>query len=403
MMSQTAPSTTSLPSCRPIVAVLASVLGVASTIGAGGCSVVPVSYELLGGSGSSGNESDDDTPGRGSRRSGVSAGTGGTSGATNTGGSMSTTGSPDPTGSTAGASGGTATTGGATSGGTATTGGATSGPPVIETCVDVAPPFDPTWPDATCESWRFEANACDEGWFVNAGYCALTCRRCEPIGGLPPEPMPPDCSALPNVTGGQGFTTRYWDCCQTHCGQQTGHRCSADGVTITGNNSSACQGGGSYACYDEAPYAVSECLSYGHVAVPNPQCNQCYRIQFTGEANSNPNDRGSALIEGKQMIVKVTNTGSDVAQGQMDLMIPGGGVGIFDACSQQWGIDLGSRRGGFLPQCTTGTHAEKKECVRRQCMEIPAGDARDGCLWFVDWLEIADNPRFTSEPTACPF
>ena len=104
------------------------------------------------------------------------------------------------------------------------------------------------------------------------------------------------------------------------------------------------------------------------------------------------------------MIVKVTNTGSDVAGNQFDLMIPGGGVGLFNACSRQWGSDdLGAQYGGFLSACTTGTHAEKKECVRQRCNTVPAGSARDGCLWFVDWFEIADNPNFTSEATNCPF
>ncbi|HTV18387.1 MAG TPA: hypothetical protein VMG12_06940 [Polyangiaceae bacterium] len=272
-------------------------------------------------------------------------------------------------------------------------------------CEDTPPPFDPEWPDATCESWAIEANACGEDWFAN--YCDVTCGRCTPSdgsgGGLP---QPPDCSGenLPNVTGGAGFATRYWDCCQPACATNGGHKCSQDGVTQTGDNSSACTGGGAFACYDDAPRAVSNCLSYGHVAKANPNCGGCFRIQFTGTGNSNPNDIGSKLIQGKQMIVKVTNTGSDVAGNQFDLMIPGGGVGIFNACSRQWGTnDLGGQYGGFLAACTTGTHAQKKECVRQRCNSIPAGDARDGCLWFVDWFEIADNPNFTSQATQCPF
>jgi len=104
------------------------------------------------------------------------------------------------------------------------------------------------------------------------------------------------------------------------------------------------------------------------------------------------------------MIVKVTNTGSDVAGNQFDLMIPGGGVGQFDACTNQWNqSSLGERYGGFLSSCKTGTHADKKECVRKECMKIPAGSARDGCIWFVDWFQIADNPKFTSTQTSCPF
>ena len=36
----------------------------------------------------------------------------------------------------------------------------------------------------------------------------------------------------------------------------------------------------------------------------------------------------STSIAGKKMIVQATNTGADLAQGQFDLAIPGGGVGI---------------------------------------------------------------------------
>jgi hypothetical protein len=282
-----------------------------------------------------------------------------------------------------------------------TAGGGVAPPP--EPCEDTPAPFDPEWPEATCESWAFEAAACGEDWFQS--YCDVSCGRCTPDDGSGP-PVAPDCSGenLPNVSGGAGFATRYWDCCQPACATNGGHKCSQDGVTQTGDNSSACTGGGAFACYDDAPRAVSNCLSYGHTAKANPNCGGCFRIQFTGTGHDNANDIGSKLIQGKQMIVKVTNTGSDVAGNQFDLMIPGGGVGLFNACSRQWGTnDLGGQYGGFLTACATGTHAQKKECVRQRCMSVPAGSARDGCFWFVDWFEIADNPNFTSEPTNCPF
>jgi hypothetical protein len=268
--------------------------------------------------------------------------------------------------------------------------------------VDAPPPFDPTWPDATCEDWATTTPECASEWF--AQYCDVSCGRCIPEGGSA-LPQAPDCSGenLPNVTGGEGYTTRYWDCCQTACSQNDGHRCSQDGVTRTGNSQSSCQGGGSFACYDESPHAVSDCLSYGYIAKANPNCGGCYRIQFTGEGEYNANDPGSKLIRGKQMIVKVSNTGSDVAGNQFDLMIPGGGVGLFNACSRQWNSnDLGAQYGGFLTNCT-GSYSAKKECVRQQCSKIPAGAARDGCLWFVDWLQAADDPKFTSQATDCPF
>ena len=39
----------------------------------------------------------------------------------------------------------------------------------------------------------------------------------------------------------------------------------------------------------------------------------------------------------KRMIVQATNIGADVFSGQMDLMIPGGGTGLFNGCTRQWG------------------------------------------------------------------
>jgi hypothetical protein len=303
---------------------------------------------------------------------------------------------------TGGVSTGGVSTGGVGTGGVST-GGAGMAGSAGKACMNVEPPPDPDWPDATCENWATETTECTAPWFAN--YCDVSCGRCVPEGGTGGSGGQPtvDCSGEPQVSGGNGYATRYWDCCQPHCAQQSGHRCSQDGTSSTGDQNSACNGGGAFACYDEAPRRVSDCLSYGHIAKSNPNCGQCYRIQFTGEGQHNVNDPGSKLIKGKQMIVKVTNTGGDVGGSQFDLMIPGGGVGQFNACSRQWGTsDLGAQYGGFLTECT-GSHAQKKDCVRQECMKIPAGRARDGCLWFVDWFEVADNPKFTSQSTNCPF
>jgi hypothetical protein len=269
-------------------------------------------------------------------------------------------------------------------------------------CMDVQPPADPEWPGATCEDWATQTTECAADWFKP--YCDVSCGRCVPAGGSGGSGAV-DCSTagLPNVSGGDGFATRYWDCCQPHCAQSDGHRCSQDGVSRTGDTNSACNGGGSFACYDEAPHAVSDCLSYGYIAKANPNCGGCYRIQFTGEGHDNANDPGSKLIKGKQMIVKVSNTGGDVASNQFDVMVPGGGVGQFNACSKQWGTsDLGAQYGGFFTQCT-GAYSAKKACARDACMKLPSGQMRDGCVWFIDWLQAADNPKFTSQSTDCPF
>jgi hypothetical protein len=331
-------------------------------------------------------------------------GSGGSS--TITAGASQVAGSGNNNNSSGASSGGVSNGGGVSnSGGVSNGGGGSAAKP----CVDTKPPPDPTWPDATCESWATETTECKAAWFAN--YCDVSCGRCVPAGGSGGStgagggPAAVDCSTkgLPNVTGGNGYTTRYWDCCQPHCSQSDGHRCGQDGTSRTGDNQSSCSGGGSYACYDEAPKAVNECLSYGYIAKSNPNCGGCYRIQFTGEGQYNVNDPGSKAIKGKQMVVKVSNTGGDVANNQFDLMVPGGGVGQFNACSKQWGTsDLGAQYGGFLTTCT-GSYAAKKDCVRQQCMKIPSGPARDGCIWFVDWFQAADNPKFTSQQTDCPF
>jgi hypothetical protein len=357
--------------------------GRAGATGGGAGSVGAGTGGTLAGSGAIGSG------GIGSGGIATASGNGGMS--TGVGGSGGSPGS----GGVAGSGGGGGVAGGGAGGGSGGMGSA--GKP----CVDVQPPPDPDWPGATCESWSNETSECTADWF--APYCDVSCGRCMPAGGAGAPGV--DCSTqgLPNVTGGNGYATRYWDCCQTHCGQSDGHRCSQDGTSRTGDTNSACSGGGSYACYDEAPHAVSDCLSYGYIAKANPNCGGCYRIQFTGEGQYSATDLGSKAIKGKQMIVKVSNTGGDVASNQFDLMVPGGGVGQFNACSKEWGTsDLGAQYGGFLTNCT-GDHAAKKECVRQACMKIPAGAARDGCIWFVDWFEVADNPKFTSQATDCPF
>ena len=75
------------------------------------------------------------------------------------------------------------------------------------------------------------------------------------------------------------------------------------------------------------------------------------------------------------------------------------------SCTAQWKLssnDLGPTSGGFLAACNSGTHAQKSACVREKCNKLPDGNARKGCLWFVDWYQIADNPNFRYEPINCP-
>jgi hypothetical protein len=354
-------------------------------------------------------------------------------GGSSTGGSTSTGGATGAGGATTtGAGGAAAGAGGVTTG----TGGSVTAPPCTNN-------QHPDHLDQPCSIWpQWDATKgpgipkdCDAAWLTGAGYCLESCGKCRPAGStgsggsggaggsgggitggsggggstgtsgtLGPGPN------LPNITSGTVYwASRYWDCCKTHCATNAGAKsCGSDGIS-SNNGSSACAGGSAYACYSEAPRAIGDNVSYGHVAVPNPDCNACYHLQFTGTGQFNPNEPGSQAIAGKHMIVKVSNTGGDVAGNQFDLMIPGGGVGQnAGTCSQEWGVssaDLGATQGGFVHYpdiCYSGSLDDRKACVRQKCNLIPAGTARDGCLWWVDWLQLADDPNFRFEPIACP-
>ncbi len=357
------------------------------------------------------------------------------------------------TGSSLVGAGGKASSAGAASAGATMSSGGTAGLPVPNTggmtslagtaaggaagmaqvCTDKQHPDHQNQPCSIWSEWDAakaagEPKDCDASWLTGAGYCLESCGKCKSAGsggsgsgsasgsggggagggfstGLGPGPN------LPNVTGGTVYwASRYWDCCKTHCATNAGAKaCGSDGVS-SNNSQSACNSGQAYACYSEAPRAIGDNVSYGHVAVPNPSCNACYHLQFTGTGQFNAKDPGSVAIAGKHMIVKVSNTGGDVASNQFDLMIPGGGVGQnTNTCPMQWGVanpsDLGAAQGGFVHYpdlCFAGTLEQRKACVKAKCELIPAGDARKGCLWWADWFQLADNPNFRYEPIACP-
>src|SRR5262249_20274649 len=152
------------------------------------------------------------------------------------------------------------------------------------------------------------------------------------------------------------------------------------------------------ACWDDRPWQVGDKLSYGFVA-KNDTCGRCYHIQFTGQSHNGSQDMSAQGLNGKHMIVQVINNGA-IAADQFDILIPGGGVGLLNACTNQWNSsDLGAQYGGFLAGCN-GDHT----CVKNKCQQVFAGkqDLLDGCDWFLGWFGGADNPTFTYEKIACP-
>jgi len=232
-------------------------------------------------------------------------------------------------------------------------------------------------------------------------------------------------SSLDPITNGcSGYATRFWDCCKPHCGWSgnvpTGvepmKSCSASNQVLSDLSAgSSCEGGDAHTCYGLAPYAVSSNLSYGYAATSSGDvCGRCYQLEFTGQSHNAPGDPGSAALAGKSMIVQAINVGFDVGGGQFDIMIPGGGVGAFNGCSNQWGVsnsELGAQYGGFLSACKdelgyNASGAEYKSCVTNRCNNIFGSrgltDLQAGCLWYADWFEAADNPALRYREVACP-
>jgi len=199
-------------------------------------------------------------------------------------------------------------------------------------------------------------------------------------------------------------TTRYWDACKPSCGWDgnasgspngVAKSCSVNGSVLSNNaERNACEGGGTaYTCMKQAPWKVSDNLSYGFAAShTNGDCGKCFELSFNN---------------GKKMVIMVSNIGGDVANGQFDLMIPGGGVGAFNALSNQISQNggssgnLGQQYGGFRATC-----GPDKNCIRNMCNSAfgsaALADLKAGCEWYIDWFDAADNPQANSQSVTCP-
>ena len=202
-------------------------------------------------------------------------------------------------------------------------------------------------------------------------------------------------------------TTRYWDACKPSCGwagnasgspNGVAKSCGINGDVLSSNDArNSCESGGTaYTCMKQAPWKVSDNLSYGFAAShTNGDCGKCFELSFNN---------------GKKMVIMVSNIGGDVSNGQFDLMIPGGGVGAFNALSNQISQNggnsgnLGQQYGGFRASCAMQSNV--KDCVRNMCnsafSSAALADLKAGCLWYVDWFDAADNPTANSQSVTCP-
>ena len=259
--------------------------------------------------------------------------------------------------------------------------------------------------------------------------------------GPPPEAYTKD--ILSN--GKTGWSSRYWDACKPHCswlssvdttseaayqaGGTVARNCNIHDVEVPAftlghavqqywmgyeGTNSACvnnNAGGTYTCTDMAPIQVSENLSYGYVAAPGAQfgggCGKCFHLQFNGGNHANDVKETHKALKGKHMIVMASNIGYDVEAGQYDMLVPGGGVGAFNALSTQIGVPasgLGANGGGFLTECQQSlgwdnTVEAYQQCVLDKCDQVFKAwpNLLRGCRWYAEWYMAADNPTYNWE------
>lgn len=215
---------------------------------------------------------------------------------------------------------------------------------------------------------------------------------------------------------GSGYATRYWDCCKPHCawpehvnGGKLARTCDAQGNPVVGDQTvSMCDGGNAGICRNQFPIAVNDTLAFAFAATPGGEnnCGKCFDLVFTGEGKY-ATDRHKK-IKGKHLIVMSSNVGYDVAGGQFDVMIPGGGFGIFDGCSAKmgWGSQ-GAQYGGLLAECETETNyysANYQKCLTNKCEKSFSSDpeAKEGCLFLANWMNAAGNPLLNYKEVECP-
>ncbi|OAR01515.1 hypothetical protein LLEC1_06322 [Akanthomyces lecanii] len=196
-------------------------------------------------------------------------------------------------------------------------------------------------------------------------------------------------SALAGIAfavSGNGHSTRYWDCCKPSCAwtgkasvSASVQACSANNSPLSDRNAqSGCNGGPSYTCANNSPWATSPTLAYGFAATAinggseSTWCCACY----------------SGPVAGQQMVVQSVNTGSDFSNNQFDLLMPGGGVGRFNGCASQYP--------GGLPGRQYGGVSSREECGRMPQPLVA------GCRWRFDWFKNADNPTFRFAQVRCP-
>lgn len=209
--------------------------------------------------------------------------------------------------------------------------------------------------------------------------------------------------SLVNLEGvSAGMATRYWDCCKPSAAWNNKAPvyapvdvCKADGVTVidpkaADSGQSGCNGGDQFQCSCMQPFndTVDNTLAYGFAAFTagNEESTDCacYLAEIAHDAQGQP-------IKRNKLIFQVINTGGDVQAENVDVQIPGGGLGAFpQGCPAQWKTPAqqwGETYGGLKDEAG--------------CKNLPT-PLQEGCKWrFSSW---GDNPVLKGKPqrVKCP-
>ena len=244
-----------------------------------------------------------------------------------------------------------------------------------------------------------------------------------------------DNSKCPNITvrggySGTGWATRYWDCCSPHCSwPEHAHgtpakTCDNKGKNPVGGGGSICSGGYQTTCTSQIPFTIDGCsdMGFAFAAVPasnGGDCGKCFQLTFTGtgkyhgKQDGTTGDKNHQAIKGKKLIIMVTNIGGDVNQGQFDIMIPGGGFGQFNGCSQMgWNMNDSKynneyKYGGLLSECEKESkynEAKTLKCLKSKCETAFGSDteAQEGCMFLAGFMHAAGNPMHEYTEVECP-